>query len=183
MATNFPTDLDNLSNPSSTDELAGHAELHSNINDAIEAIQTKVGVDGSSDVNSIDYKVNALESEITSLSNNTDTITTILGLEGNNDLTVTGIENKTTVDSFNSADYHTVKYELQITRGSQIYSSSLLILCDGVNIGVSESNIISNTEASLANVTFEQNSGIIGLCVTPTSTAVTVRYFRTALKA
>jgi hypothetical protein len=183
MATQFPEDLDDFSNPSATDELTGHAELHSNINDAIEAIQTKVGVDGSTDANSLDYKVTTLEESITSLSNNTDTITTLLGLEGNNDLTISGIENKTTVDSFPVGEWKTIKYEIQITRGSSVYSSSILVLADGANIGVSESNIISNTDQSLANVTFEENSGIISLCVTPVTTAVTVRYYRTALKA
>ena len=183
MATQFPDSLDDFSNPSATDELTGHAELHSNINDAIEAIQTKVGVDGSEDANSLDYKVTTLEESITSLSNNTDTITTLLGLEGNNDLTVSGIENKTTIDSFAVSAWKTIKYEIQITRGSSVYSSSILVLADGSNIGVSESNIISNTDQSLANVTFEENSGIISLCVTPVTTAVTVRYYRTALKA
>lgn len=183
MPTTFPENLDDFVNPSATDELTGHADLHSNINDAIEAIQTKIGVDGSTDTNSLDYKVDSLETQITSLSNNTDTISTLLGLEGNNDLTISGIENKTAVDSFAVGNWKTIKYELQITRGSSVYSSSILVLADGSNIGVSESNIISNTDQSLANVTFEENSGIISLCVTPVTTAVTVRYYRTALKA
>lgn len=183
MATTFPENLDDFANPSATDELTGHADLHSNVNDAIEAIQTKIGVDGSTDVNSLDYKVDSLETQISSLSNNTDTISTLLGLEGNNDLTISGIENKTTVDSFAVGNWKTIKYELQITRGSSVYSSSILVLADGTNIGVSESNIISNTDQTLANVTFEENSGIISLCVTPVTTAVTVRYYRTALKA
>jgi hypothetical protein len=37
--------------------MAGHASLHGNVNDAIEAIETKIGIDGSSDPNSIDYKI------------------------------------------------------------------------------------------------------------------------------
>lgn len=183
MATNFPTDLDNLTNPAGTDELTGHADLHSNVNDAIEALQNKVGIDGSEDVDSLDYKVGSLETQINSLSNNTDTITTLLGLEGNNDLTISGIENKTTIDSFAVGNWKTIKYEIQITRGNSVYSSSILVLADGANVGVSESNIISNTDQSLANITFEENSGIISLCVTPVTTAVTVRYYRTALKA
>ena len=47
MATNFPTSLDNLSNPDATDSLQGHAQLHANVNDAIEALQLKVGVNDS----------------------------------------------------------------------------------------------------------------------------------------
>lgn len=356
MATNFPSSLDDLSNPQGTDSLQGHAQLHTNVNDAIEALQEKVGVDNSNDVNSLDYRVTALEvappsteatliyeivsnntgSEIAkgkavyvsgavgasgklrvSLASNTtettstktfgitrqaianasegevvsegilqgintvgandgdpvwlgtngnllfglankpsapahlvflgivvrggqantgsiyvkiqngfeieelhnvsitnpqdgnilqynsslglwqnvnldleyakdedvDLINTTLGLAGNNDITITGIENKTTVDSFNASTYRTIKYSLQISKGSEYISSDYLLLNDGTDINVSESNIISNTSNNLANVTFESNSGIISLCVTPTSSAVTARYVRTALKA
>jgi len=356
LTTNFPNSLDDLSNPQGTDSLQGHAQLHTNVNDAIEAIQEKVGVDGSTDANSLDYRVTALEQappsteskliyetvknatgstipkgkavyisgavgasghiEI-SLSSNTaeststktfgitreeildeDTgevvtegiiqgintvgavdgdpvwlgtsgnflfgnankpsaplhlvflgivirggqantgsiyvkiqngfeieelhnvsisspqdgnilqynaslgvwqnvnldleyakdedvtlINTQLGLAGNNDLTITGIENKTVVDSWSASEYRTVKYNLQLTRTSEYHVSDFLLLNDGTDINVSESNIISNTSNMLASVTFESNSGIISLCVTPTSSAVTARFVRTALKA
>jgi hypothetical protein len=60
MATNFPTSLDTLTNPSATDTLDSppHDEQHADANDAIEALQAKVGVDGSADTNSLDFKVN-----------------------------------------------------------------------------------------------------------------------------
>ncbi len=61
MATNFPTNLDDLSNPQGTDSLQGHAQLHTNVNDAIEALQEKVGVNNSTDVTSLDYRVTSLE--------------------------------------------------------------------------------------------------------------------------
>lgn len=356
MATNFPTNLDNLSNPAGTDSLQGHAQLHTNVNDAIEALQQKVGVNNSTDATSLDYRLTAIENAPQSteakliyetVSNNTGSqilkgkavyvsgavgasgklrvslasntaeststktfgitrqaiengaegevvsegllqgintsgandgdpvwlgtsgnllfglankphapahlvflgivirggqtntgsmfvkiqngfeieelhnvsitnpqdgqilqynastsvwenvnldleyakdedvalINTKLGLAGNNDLTITGIENKTTVDSFNSSTYRTIKYSLQISRGSEYVSSDYLLLNDGTDINVSESNIISNTSNNLANVTFESNAGIISLCVTPTSSAVTARFARTALKA
>jgi hypothetical protein len=59
VATNFPTSLDALSNPVSTDTLASpdHAVQHTNVNDAVEALQTKVGINGSTDSTSLDYKV------------------------------------------------------------------------------------------------------------------------------
>ena len=183
MATNFPEDLDNLTNPNSTDSLEGHAQQHSNVNDAIEAIQTKIGVDGSEDANSLDYKINDLVTIVGGLNNSTDTISTLLGLEGNNDLVITGIENKTTIDSFALSLYRSADYKVQISRGSEYYYSKISVLTDGTNINMSESDMISNTNNNLANITFEENSGIISLCVTPVSSAVTVRYFRTALKA
>ena len=60
MATNFPTSLDALTNPQSTDELTNpsHADQHADANDAIEALQAKVGVNGSAVTTSLDYKVN-----------------------------------------------------------------------------------------------------------------------------
>lgn len=174
LTTNFPEELDNLTNPAGTDSLAGHAQQHANTNDAIEALQTKVGVDGSTDANSLDYRLTALEEAPPS--------TTHLGLTGNNDLTVNGIENKTAIDEFSKTVYRTVQYKLQISKDNEYITSDVLILNDGANVNISESNIISNTENNLANVTFEENSGIISLNVTPISGSVTARYYRTALK-
>ena len=59
MATNFPTSIDSLTNPVSTDTLDSpdHAVQHQNVNDAVEALETKVGVDGSTDTSSLDYLV------------------------------------------------------------------------------------------------------------------------------
>lgn len=184
MATNFPTSLDSLTNPNSTDELSSpsHSQQHSNLNDSVEAIESKIGVNNSTDVNSIQYKVSALQTLVGDLDNSTDSVVELLGLEGNNDLTVNGIENKTTLDSFNKTVIRTVKYNLQISRGSFYETSEFLILNDGSDVHVSQSNIVSNSSNSLVNVTFEENSGIIGLCVTPTAGAITARYIRTAIK-
>ena len=65
MSTAFPTALDAFINPSETDTLDSatvpHAAQHANANDAIEALQTKVGITGSADVASLDYRVAAVE--------------------------------------------------------------------------------------------------------------------------
>jgi hypothetical protein len=63
MATTFPASKDELINPQSTDStaLVSHAAQHANANDAIEALQSKVGVDNSTDQLSLDYKVRQLE--------------------------------------------------------------------------------------------------------------------------
>jgi hypothetical protein len=63
MATTFPASKDELINPQSTDStaLVSHAAQHANANDAIEALQSKVGVDNSTDQSSLDYKVRQLE--------------------------------------------------------------------------------------------------------------------------
>lgn len=183
MAIDFPNSLDELSNPNGTDSLSNpsHSQQHSNANDAIEALQTKVGIDGSQDPNSLDYKVSDLETQIAGLEDNN--AVNLMGMQGNNDSIVTGIENKTTLDSFDKTLFGTVRYQLQITRGSEMYTSTLNILNDNGTLNIVESDIISNAENTLANVTFEENTGIINLCITPISTAVIARYYRTSLKA
>lgn len=63
MATTFPASKDDFINPQPTDstQLVSHAAQHANANDAIEALETKVGVNDSTDPNSLDYKVRQLE--------------------------------------------------------------------------------------------------------------------------
>jgi len=183
LATSYPTSKDNLTNPASTESLEGHATLHGNVNDAIEAIENKLGVNGSNDVNSIDYKVTQLQTTLSTL--DAENASELLGLEGNNDLTIEGIENKTAIDSFSKTVYKTCRYSLQIHKsiGNLTYSSTILLLNDGTNVYISESDMVSNTDQALASITFEENSGIISLCVTPSSGSIKVRYIRTALKA
>lgn len=59
MATSFPSQLDVFSNPSGSDAQSSapvlHSTQHANANDAIEALQAKVGIDNSEDPASIDY--------------------------------------------------------------------------------------------------------------------------------
>lgn len=59
MAINFPTSLDALTNPTGSSSLTSpdHATQHSDANDAIEAIQAKLGVNGSAVTSSVDYKI------------------------------------------------------------------------------------------------------------------------------
>lgn len=59
MTTNFPTSLDTLTNPTATDQVAtvDHAAQHANVNDGVEALQAKVGIDGSAVTTSHDYKL------------------------------------------------------------------------------------------------------------------------------
>jgi VCBS repeat-containing protein len=63
MAISFPEELDVLTNPSSDNPVSNpsHSEQHADANDAIEALQAKVGVDDSEVTTSIDYRIRALE--------------------------------------------------------------------------------------------------------------------------
>jgi hypothetical protein len=69
MATNFPASLDTLTNPTSSDSLSSpsHSAQHANVNDAVEALQAKVGADSSAVTSSLDYKVAQLESDVAGL--------------------------------------------------------------------------------------------------------------------
>ena len=174
MATNFPTSLDSLSNPASSDQLIGHAQQHTNANDAIEALQAKVGIDGSVDTDSLEYRLSQVEGG--------GQIGVELGLAGNNDLTISGIENKTSIDTFSKSVYSTIRYTLQIKKGSLFVSDQLDIVNDGTDLHVNRYEISSNTNNSLYTLQLEENAGIISLSVTPTSGSITARYYRTALK-
>jgi hypothetical protein len=63
MAINYPETLDSFIYPASNSSVANpsHAEQHSDANDAIEALQQKVGVDNSTVATSLDYRVATLE--------------------------------------------------------------------------------------------------------------------------
>lgn len=64
MSTQYPNNLDALTNPSGGDAVAtiSHSSQHANANDAIEAIQAKLGVDNSVVTTSIDYKLKSTSS-------------------------------------------------------------------------------------------------------------------------
>jgi hypothetical protein len=74
MATNFPASLDSLTNPTSSDSLnsPSHSAQHANSNDAIEALQAKVGADSSAVTTSHDYKIADHASRLTTLENATN---------------------------------------------------------------------------------------------------------------
>lgn len=78
MATNFPTGLDGFTNPGPTDLLSSagvsHSDQHADANDAIEALQAKVGVDSSAVTTSHDYKIAALETSVTLAESNITTL-------------------------------------------------------------------------------------------------------------
>jgi hypothetical protein len=59
LATNFPTSLDSFTDPTAGSALnsPSHAGQHTDKNDAVEALEAKVGVDGSAVTTSIDYKL------------------------------------------------------------------------------------------------------------------------------
>jgi len=65
MASSFPSSLDAFTNPSSTDAMDSvsvpHATQHADLNDAVVALEAKVGADSSAVTSSHDYKIAQLE--------------------------------------------------------------------------------------------------------------------------
>ena len=91
MATNFPTSKDTLVNPNPSDsvQVVSHAAQHANANDAIEALETKVGVDGSTDTSSHDYKIANLASYAISYETAQDAAGALLGHSNHTNLIAT----------------------------------------------------------------------------------------------
>ena len=190
MASNFPNNIDTITNPNSTDSLSNpsHSEQHIIANTAIEALETKVGVDNSTDPNSLDYKVTDAQSQIAALASSVQTLggntIEVLGLQGNNDLEVYGIENPTTIDTLDTSVWQSAEYKIQVTKGNDIYSSDLNVMFTSSGANISEFNIISSRDGfdNPATFDFVYNGSIINLIITPSSGSISVRFYRTALK-
>lgn len=62
MSTNFPTSLDAYADvPQAQNTATAHRDRHQNLDDAMEAVQAKIGVNNSTDQTSLDYRVSLLE--------------------------------------------------------------------------------------------------------------------------
>lgn len=108
-----------------------------------------------------------------------------LGGDGNNSRTINGIENTTTFDTIDTSTWRTVKYVIQMSKATAGYfkSTELNIVFDGININITEYGTVSNYSNEIGTISATLNSGIISMTVTPSITPITVRYYRTGLKA
>lgn len=108
-----------------------------------------------------------------------------LGADGNNSATINGIENPTVFDTIDTSIFRTVKYVIQMSKASAGYfkSTELNLVFDGENINITEYGTISNYGSEIGIISASLNSGIISMTVTPSITPITVRYYRTGLKA
>jgi len=113
---------------------------------------------------------------------------TDLGTAGNNEQQITGIENVTVVDTFNSTEWRMVKYLISLSKNSggdnKYYATEFSVLVDGTNINVSEYGIIDN-DGDMGTISVSRTGDIVGLVVTPSQsiTPITVRFARVGLKA
>ena len=155
MATSFPTSKDDFVNPQSTDSVqtVSHAAQHANANDAIEALETKVGVNNSTDPNSLDYKVKQLELNFLDGEEVQDLAAALLDHSDHSNVSVTynDIANKLvlTVSNAPSAEYtsvvkHTVRAGEGLVAGTPVYVSS----ANGTNMIVTKASNASEGTSS-----------------------------------
>ena len=111
---------------------------------------------------------------------------TDLGSAGNNEVTITGIENSTIFDNFTASEWRSVKYTVSLKKstGNKYYTTELTIVPDSTNVNVSEYGIIDN-DGNIGTVDVSMAGGTVSLTVVPVNgqTPITLRYMRTGLKA
>lgn len=111
-----------------------------------------------------------------------------LGTSGNNENTITGIENATVIDNFDATEWRMVKYLVSIAKttngDNKFYATELTILVDGTNVNVSEFGTIDN-DGNIGTISVSRVGDTVSLTVTPDPSIkpVTVRYARMGLKA
>jgi len=113
---------------------------------------------------------------------------TELGSAGNNEETITGIENQTTIDTFVASEWRMVKYLVSISKNTgginKFYATELTVLVDGTDVSVSQYGIIDN-DGDIGTVTVSKDGLNVNLIVAPNPsvTPITVRFARMGLKA
>jgi hypothetical protein len=109
----------------------------------------------------------------------------VLGGDGNNSVTINGIESPTVFDTIDTSIWRTVKYLIQLSHAtSNAYrSTEINLVFDGTNQNITEFASVANTLDNVGNISASLNSGTISMTVTPTLTPMTIRFYRTGLKA
>ena len=110
------------------------------------------------------------------------------GSMGNNENTLTGIENATVIDNFDATEWRMIKYIVSIAKttagDNKYYATELTILVDGSNVNVSEYGTIDNN-GNIGTISVSRTGNTVALTVTPDPAIkpVTVRFARIGLKA
>jgi hypothetical protein len=111
---------------------------------------------------------------------------TDLGSAGNNEVTITGIENSTIFDNFTASEWRSVKYVVSLKKstGDKFFTTELTIVPDGTNDNVSEYGTVDN-DGNIGTISVSRAGGTVNLTVVPVvgQTPITLRYMRTGLKA
>ena len=108
-----------------------------------------------------------------------------LGGDGNNSVTINGIESPTVFDTIDTSVWRTIKYLVQLSHaGTSSYRSfELNLVFDGTDQNITEFGSVKNNASDVGAISTALNSGTISMTVTPVLTPMTIRYYRTGLKA
>jgi hypothetical protein len=111
---------------------------------------------------------------------------TDLGSAGNNEVTITGIENSTIFDNFTASEWRSVKYVVTLKKstGDKFFTTELTIVPDATNDNVSEYGTVDNN-GNIGTINVSRTGDTVNLTVVPVvgQTPITLRYMRTGLKA
>jgi hypothetical protein len=111
---------------------------------------------------------------------------TDLGSAGNNESTITGIENSTIFDNFTASEWRSVKYVVSLKKstGNRYHTTELTIVPDDTDVNVSEYGIVDN-DGNIGTISVSRAGDTVSLTVVPVvnQTPITLRYMRTGLKA
>lgn len=113
---------------------------------------------------------------------------TDLGTSGNNELTIFGIENTTTIDTFVAAEWRLVKYIISVSKttggDNKFYATELSILVDGSDLNITEYGIIDN-DGDMGTISVSRAGANVNVVYAPNPAIkpVTVRFGRIGLKA
>jgi hypothetical protein len=113
---------------------------------------------------------------------------TDLGSSGNNENTISDIENATVIDNFDATVWRMVKYLISIKKTSagdnKFYATEMTVLVDGEGVSVSEYGTIDN-DGNIGTISVSRVANTVNISVTPAVgiTPITVRFARMGLKA
>ena len=111
---------------------------------------------------------------------------TDLGSAGNNETTITGIENSTIFDNFSTTEWRSVKYVVSVSKtgGDKFFTTELTIVPDSTNVNISEYGTVDN-DGNIGTVSVSMAGTTVSLTVKPVGgiTPITLRFMRMGLKA
>ena len=122
------------------------------------------------------------------LIDSTSARSTDLGSDGNNESTITGIENSTVFDNFAASEWRSMKYMVSIKYvaggANKYYSTEISILIDGTDVNVTQYATIDN-DGNIGTISVSRAGDTVSLTVVPVGgiTPITLRYMRMGLKA
>jgi len=128
------------------------------------------------------------EENYVDLIDSTSARSTDLGSDGNNELTINGIENSTVFDNFAASEFRAMKYiiSLKYVAGgaNKYFSTEISILIDGTDVNVSQYATIDN-DGNIGTISVSRAGDTVSLTVVPVGgiTPITLRYMRMGLKA